>query len=746
MDADCYQISPGTDVLPLTKKTDLYNVLKNRGLDVEHNQADCRWCTFDSDHSDSLEFDEANALMYQLCSESVSWSVEIITALIIALIFGLGISLKVVASQRHLKDSNISDSVFQIIAKKEGDQAVGSLIGMDGFRTGSVVDLQSILMWFLACLIATFIVPTLETAKSPIAALVMVGLYGLGLWIGRRCEPLLWVCKRVSEACSWVWTQVNTIRSCEGTSKDDTSAPTFADRWSLTLKLCSMWVNRAAGWPWELHFATARTILFLWVSIYVVRGVVLRIVCLMAQYMHIFRETPAVRRQAPSAVSSNQTNATAAADVASIHLCEAACPLSADTACTSVSLLLAWVLVGMPPAAQIAPLRSETALEATASERSAPEKINLQLWNFLHACLQCDPQQRPQHDMSSKFSTNLDTAPKTRQFCTRDSIDWSHIFSTGLQGGHVDGEDRFSFPLVDGPVRLVRCEQRFEDQSDSTGLEGSRSGVEAQLVLKPHTLLPFETFRSFRASLTSNRHHSPDLQIILDRRKYRVFVSAVEENDDEQFDKTGAKLGEQVKWAYRTQDKIWRSKVASEDVWTAVSGQLNSLDQFSAALGSAWSIIEEEVVAAFQRVAKAAKKRQTGIDDGSQHAGRAHVNASSKLCGTSSAEGLAVKAMWRETQMRQQRRETSKHRGKHHGKDGSTEQNQTDESTDNPLSIDVPEPCLDGGGGLNFKGPTFDVEDGSPRSVDASLHCVGTGFMPEDEPEPEPEPDCTEFV
>ena len=60
--------------------------------------------------------------------------------------------------------------------------------------------------------------------------------------------------------------------------------------------------------------------------------------------------------------------------------------------------------------------------------------------------------------------------------------------------------------------------------------------------------------------------------------------------------------------------------------------------------------------------------------------------------------------------------------------------------------IDVPEPCLDGGGGLNFKGPTFDVEDGSPRSVDSRLHCVGTGFMPEDEPEPEPEPDCTEFV
>ena len=207
------------------------------------------------------------------------------------------------------------------------------------------------------------------------------------------------------------------------------------------------------------------------------------------------------------------------------------------------------------------------------NQRPASERTNLQLWNFLHACLQCDPLKRPEHGRVRGISRETDTeSESTSSMSAHDpeeqhkSIDWSRILSTALEPGDVVGADRYSFPLADGPVRLARCEQKFEDQpgfslslslslslthththththtlcvcvsdpicvcvcvcararargAGSNGQDCFRSGVEAQLVVKPHRLLPFETFRSFRASLTSNRHHSPDLQVILDGRR-----------------------------------------------------------------------------------------------------------------------------------------------------------------------------------------------------------------------------------
>ena len=102
-------------------------------------------------------------------------------------------------------------------------------------------------------------------------------------------------------------------------------------------------------------------------------------------------------------------------------------------------------------------VRNEAALEGTHSQRPASERANLQLWNFLHACLQCDPLKRPEHDRvrgvtreTETESESESTSPAQDLEAQHKSIDWSRVLSTALQPGDVVGADRYSFPLADG--------------------------------------------------------------------------------------------------------------------------------------------------------------------------------------------------------------------------------------------------------------------------------------------------------
>ena len=107
-----------------------------------------------------------------------------------------------------------------------------------------------------------------------------------------------------------------------------------------------------------------------------------------------------------------------------------------------------------------------------------------------------------------------------------------------------------------------------------------------QFVVTPHKLLPFDAFRSFRACLTSNRHQNPDLQFMLGGRRYRAFVAAVEEDDDESFDKGSAELSEKIKWAYRVQDEALQDKDEARcDVRQQFEKDVGRLLHTSAALG-----------------------------------------------------------------------------------------------------------------------------------------------------------------
>ena len=319
-----------------------------------------------------------------------------------------------------------------------------------------------------------------------------------------------------------------------------------------------------------------------------------------------------------------------------------------------LTLLWCWIFVGLPVAAYIECARVDSFKTPTGART---DLTLVRMWNYLHACLQYEPEKRPTRLADSlsepEPEPEPETEPETETETEPDRLpDWSAVFRDAVASRPEDSDvvlssgkliHQLSFPLVEGDVHLVACDQSFDGldaSANGRGKHAHRVGVTAELVLQPHRLLPFDTFRTFRASLTSNRHHNPDLQFqlgdpkaglieaICDARRsqdtialrhqlsqldmsellyqakdkygvdsseikaawpcqrYRVFVAAVEENDGEAFEKSIQELGGKVKWAYRTQDEsLAVDDRDREDVREEFQNHLKQLKENSEVLG-----------------------------------------------------------------------------------------------------------------------------------------------------------------
>eukprot|EP01043_Picozoa_sp_COSAG02_P012109 COSAG02_NODE_460_length_21907_cov_7.742617_11_plen_1307_part_00 len=189
----------------------------------------------------------------------------------------------------------------------------------------------------------------------------------------------------------------------------------------------------------------------------------------------------------------------------------------------------------------------------------------MRAWNVLRACLQVDPCHRPRfsetEDGFSDPTTSGDVANGSDPRPNRvpDEATWTKVMVESLKTQCADG----SMAVLDAFPMTNTCAQRAPQMTSFT-LDRNSGAISAHIVVNLDMRVPFGSFRSFRAALTSMRHKKQDPVIKLGDQRFQLYASSicVEDEDIDIFTRAFlTPFTRWVKWAIRVQEDLWKAEV-----------------------------------------------------------------------------------------------------------------------------------------------------------------------------------------
>ena len=179
----------------------------------------------------------------------------------------------------------------------------------------------------------------------------------------------------------------------------------------------------------------------------------------------------------------------------------------------------------------------------------------MRAWNCLRACLQINPKDRP------KLATEDATFDKPYLQLDQQN-NWTQVMSQSLKPRRpVSRRQRQPLSCVPDAFPMMA----ESPQLSSFVHDGESGAISAQAFVHVDKRVPFGSFRSFRAALTSMRHKKQDPVIELEGgRRYQAYATSIrmEGADDDIFTKHFMDpFALWAKWALRVQEASWSHAV-----------------------------------------------------------------------------------------------------------------------------------------------------------------------------------------